>query len=59
LNVLGNLESLVRILKRSVQMPIPGFGVAFFVVLDSGPVTLGCKAVGFRGLSVQTLNAIA
>jgi hypothetical protein len=40
-------------------MPIPGLGVAFFVMLGGGPVSLGCKAVVFSGLSVQTLNAIA
>jgi hypothetical protein len=44
---------------RSVQMPIPGFVVAFFVMLGSRPVSLGGKVVVFSGLSVPTLNVIA
>jgi hypothetical protein len=59
MNFLGNLKSLVRVLMRSFQMPIPGFVVAFFVMLGSRPVSLGGKVVVFSGLSVPTLNAIA
>jgi hypothetical protein len=43
---------------RSFQMPIPGFVVAFFVMLGSRPVSLGGKVMVFSGLSVPTLNAI-
>jgi hypothetical protein len=59
MNILGNLKSLVRVLMRSVHMPIRGFVVAFFVMLGSPPVSLGGKVVVFSGLSVPTLNAIA
>jgi hypothetical protein len=44
---------------RSVEMPISGFVLAFFVMLRSSPVSLGGKVVVFSGLSVQTLNAVA
>ena len=59
MNLLGNLKSLVRVLTRSVQMPIPGLVVAFFVMLRSRSVGLGGKIVVVSGLSVQALNAIA
>ena len=59
MNILCKLESLVRVLTRSVQMPIPGLVVAFFIMLRRSPVGLGGKVVVFSGLSVQALNAIA
>jgi hypothetical protein len=58
MNVLCKLESMVRVLTRSVQMPIPCLVVAFFVMLRSRSVGLGGKVVVFSGLSVQALNAI-
>jgi hypothetical protein len=59
MNILCELESLVRVLTRSVQMPIPGLAVAFFVMLRRSPVGVGGKVVVFSGLSVQSPNAIA
>ena len=58
MNLLCKFESLVRALMRSVQMPIPGFVLAFFVMLRSRPVGLGGKVVVFSGLSVQALIAM-
>jgi hypothetical protein len=40
-------------------MPIPGFVLAFFIMLRSRPVSLGGKVVVFSGRSVQALNAVA
>ena len=59
MNILYELESLVRVLTRSVQMPIAGLAVAFFIMVSRSPVGVGGKVVVFRGLSVQALNAIA
>jgi hypothetical protein len=58
MNILCELESLVRVLTRSVQMPIAGLAVAFFIMLRRSPVGVGGKVVGFCGLSVLVLNCI-
>jgi hypothetical protein len=42
----------------SFQMPIPGFVIAFFVMLRSSPMGLCGKVVVFSGLSVQGLDAV-